>query len=92
MVKNAPVLEIEDFGFYGYDYRINIQGDKTFGYLSRDDQDNWTFNFGSTPSEATINDPVLYKNCTLNEVKEELEFGLTNFYIRFGINDCKYEL
>ena len=36
MIKNAPALEIEDFGFCGYDYRVDIKDDKTFGYLSRD--------------------------------------------------------
>lgn len=92
MIKNAPVLEIEDFGFCGYDYRVDIKEDKTFGYLSRESQDNWTFSFGDTPSEAASSDPVSYEGYTLNKLKEELKFELTNFYIRFGINDCKYEL
>lgn len=92
MVKNAPVLKIEYFGTCGYDYRVDIKGDKTFGYLSCDSQDNWTFYFGSTPSEAATSDPVSYEGYALNELKDELEFELTNFYIRFGINDCKYEL
>lgn len=92
MIKNAPVLEIEYFGYFGYDYQVYIQGEKTFGFLSRDDQDNWTFNFGDTPSEANSNDSVSYEGYTLNELKKELEFELTNFYIRFGIHDCKCEL
>lgn len=92
MIKNAPVLTIEDFESCGYDYRVDIQGDKTFGYLSRERQHIWTFSFGSTPSEAAISNPVWYENYTLNELKEELEFELTNFYIRFGLHDCKYEL
>lgn len=92
MIKNAPVLEIEDFGSCGYDYRVNIKGDKTFGYLSRESQNDWTFSFGSTPSDADTSDPVSYEGYTLNKLKKELEFELTNFYIRFGINDCKYEL
>ena len=92
MIKNAPVLKIENFRSYGYDYRVDIQGDKTFGYLSRERQDAWTFSFGTMPSEADDSYPVWYEGYTLNELKEELEFELTNFYIRFGINDCKYEL
>lgn len=92
MIKNAPVLEIEDFGLYGYDYRVDIQGDKTFGYLSHERQGVWTFNFGDTPSAAAASDLVWYEGYTLNELKKELEFELTNFYIRFGINGCKYEL
>lgn len=92
MIKNAPVLEIEDFGFCGYEYRIDIKGGETFGYLSHESQDNWTFSFGDTPSEADTSDLVLYEGYTLSELKEELEFELTNFYIRYGINDCKYEL
>jgi hypothetical protein len=92
MIKNAPVLEIEDFGFCEYDYRVDIKDDKTFGYLIRESQDSWTFYFGSTPSKAATSDPVWYEGYTLNELKKELEFELTNFYIRFGINDCKYEL
>lgn len=92
MVKNAPILEIEDFGFFGYDYRVDIQGGKTFGYLIRDGKENLVFGFGNTPSEAAISEPVWYEGYTLNELKEELEFELTNFYIRFEINDCKYEL
>lgn len=90
--KNAPVLEIEDFGSCGHDYRVDIQGDKTFGYLNRESQDNWNFSFGDKPSEANSNDSVSYEGYTLNELKEELEFELTNFYIGFGIDDCKYEL
>lgn len=92
MIKNAPVLKIEDFGSCGYDYRVDIHGDKTFGYLIRDGKDNFVFGFGNTPSKAAVSDPVWYEGYTLNELKEELEFELTNFYIRFGINDCKYEL
>lgn len=96
MVKNAPVLEIEDFGYCGYDYRVKNQDGKTFGYLSRDpqgnNQDMWMFCYGITTEEAAISDPVWYEDYTLNDLKEELEFELTNFYIRFGINDCKYEL
>lgn len=92
MIKNAPVLEIEYFGYFGYDYQVYIKGDKTFGFLSSDDQDNWTFNFGSALSEAATSDPVWYEGYTLSELKKELEFELTNFYIRFGINGCKYEL
>lgn len=92
MIKNAPVLEIEDFGSCGYDYRVDIQGDNTFGYLRRESQDNWTFIFGNTPSEAATNDPVSYDGYTLDELKEELEFELTNFYIGYGINNCEYEL
>ena len=92
MVKNAPVLKIEDFWTYGYDYRIDVKGDKTFGYLSRESQDSWKFYFGDTPRKATTNDPVYYEGYTLSELKGELEFEITNFYIRFGINDCKYEL
>jgi len=90
MIKNAPVLKIEDFRFCGYDYRVDIQDDKTFGYLSRERQDTWTFSFGTMPSEAAASDPVWYGGYTLNELKDELEFELTNFYIRYGINDCKY--
>lgn len=92
MIKNAPVLEIEDFGSCGYDYRVDIKGDKTFGYLSRESQDNWKFSYGETPSEAATSDEVLYEGYTLDELKEELEFELTNFYIRYGINNCEYEL
>lgn len=96
MIKNAPVLEIEDFGFCGYEYRVNIKGDKTFGYLSRDPQDNnqdmWMFCHGSNTEEAAASDPVWYEDYTLSNLKEELEFELTNFYIRFGLHDCKYEL
>jgi len=92
MIKNAPELEVEEFGFCGYDYRVDIKGDKTFGYLSLERQNNWTFNYGSTPSEAAASDPVSYEGYTLNELKDELEFELTNFYIGFGINDCEYEL
>nr|DAF07547.1 MAG TPA: hypothetical protein [Caudoviricetes sp.] len=92
MVKNAPVLEIEDFGSCGYDYRVDIQGEKTFGYLNHFSKSGWTLYFGSTPNEAAISDPVNYGGYTLSELKEELEFDLTNFYIRFGIHDCRYEL
>ena len=92
MIKNAPVLEIEDFRFCGYDYRVDIKGDKTFGYLSRESQYNWTFSYGDTPSEASTSDPVSYDGYTLDEIKEELEFELTNFYIGNGINGCEYEL
>ena len=92
MIKNAPVLEIEDFGFCGYDYRVDLQDGKTFGYLCHDGQDNWLFSFGDTPNEADVSDQVSYEDYTLNELKNELEFELTNFYIRFGINNCKYEL
>ena len=92
MIKNAPVLEIEDFGSCGYDYRVDIHGDNTFGYLSRESQDNWKFSFGNTPSEAAISDPVSYDGYTLNELKDELEFELTNFYIGNGIDGCEYEL
>ena len=90
MIKNAPVLKIEDFRSCGYDYRVDIQGDKTFGYLSHERQDVWAFSFGDTPSKAIASDPVWYEGYTLNELKNELEFELTNFYIRYGINDCKY--
>ena len=92
MIKNAPALEIEDFGSCGYDYRVDIKGDKTFGYLSLERQNNWTFSFGDTPSEASTSDEVLYEGYTLDEIKEELEFELTNFYIGLGINGCEYEL
>ena len=96
MIKNAPVLEIEEFGFCGYDYRVDIKGDKTFGYLSRDPQDTnqdmWMFCYGSTTEEAAISDSVWYEGYTLDELKEELEFELTNFYIGLGINCCEYEL
>lgn len=92
MIKNAPVLEIEEFGFCGYDYRVDIKGDKTFGYLNRESQDNWTFSYGETPSEASTSDSVMYEGYTLDELKEELEFELTNFYIGYGINGCEYEL
>lgn len=92
MIKNAPVLTIESFEYCGYDYRVDIQGDKTFGYLSHERQGVWTFNFGDTPSGAATSDPVSYEGYTLNGIKEELEFELTNFYISFGIHDCKYEL
>lgn len=92
MIKNTPVLEVEDLESCGYDYRVDINGDKTFGYLSRESQDNWTFSYGSTPSEATISDKVSYEGYTLNELKEELEFELTNFYIGNRINHCEYEL
>jgi len=96
MIKNAPVLTIEDFESCGYDYRVDMQGGKTFGYLScapqDNNQDNWIFSFGDTPSEAAISDSVWYEGYTLNELKDELEFELTNFYISFGIQDCKYEL
>ena len=92
MIKNAPVLEIEDFGFCGYDYRVEIKDGKTFGYLSRESQDNWEFSYGETPSEAATSDEVLYEGYTLDEIKEELEFELTNFYIGNGIDDCEYEL
>lgn len=92
MIKNAPVLTIEDFGYCGYDYRVNIYGEKTFGYLSHEREDVWAFSFGSTVEEAAINESVWYEDYTLNDLKEELEFEITNFYIRFGINDCKYEL
>uniref|UniRef100_UPI002FD8BC17 hypothetical protein n=1 Tax=Lactobacillus acetotolerans TaxID=1600 RepID=UPI002FD8BC17 len=60
MIKNAPVLEIEEFGFCGYDYRVDIKGDKTFGYLKRESQDNWEFSYGGTPSEAATSDEVMY--------------------------------
>ena len=92
MIKNAPTLEVEEFGFEGYDYRVDIKGDKTFGYLNRESQDNWTFSYGDTPSEASTSDPVSYDSYTLNDLKEELEFELTNFYIGNRINDCEYEL
>ena len=92
MIKNAPVLEIEDFGSYGYDYRFDIKGNKTFGYLSRKSKDNWTFYFGSNTEKAAVSDQVWYEGYTLNKLKDELEFELTNFYIRYGINDCEYEL
>lgn len=96
MIKNAPVLEIEDFKSCGYDYRVKNQDGTTFGYLSRDPQNNnqdmWMFCYGSTTEKASIGDPVWYEDYTLSELKEELEFELTNFYIRFGINNCKYEL
>lgn len=92
MIKNAPVLKIEDFGYCGYDYRVDIKDDKTFGYLSQERQGVWTFSFGDTPNKAATSDPVWYESYTLNELKEELEFELTNFYIRLGINNCKYEL
>jgi len=92
MIKNAPVLEIEDFESCGYDYRVDIQGEKTFGYLSRERQGVWPCSFGIMPSEAIISDPVWYGGYTLKELKDELEFELTNFYIRYGINDCEYEL
>lgn len=92
MIENAPVLTIEGFGFCGYDYRVDFKDEETFGYLSRDGQDNWIFSFGSNPSEADNSDPVSYDGYVLNEIKDELEFELTNFYIRFGINDCKYVL
>ena len=91
MIKNAPALEIEDFGFCGYGYRVNIKGNKTFGYLSVERQDNWTFSYGETPSEASTSDPVSYEGYTLDEIKEELEFELTNFYIGFGANGCEYD-
>lgn len=90
MIKNAPALEVGEFGFDGYDYRVDIKGDKTFGYLSRERQDNWTFSFGDTPSDAATSDPVWYEGYTLNELKEELEFELTNFYIGNGIEGCEY--
>ena len=90
MIKNAPVLEIENFGSCGYNYRVDIKGDKTFGYLNRESQDNWTFSYGDTPSEAATSDLVSYDGYTLNELKEELEFELTNFYIGYGISDCEY--
>ena len=92
MIKNAPTLEIENFGSCGYDYRVDIKGDKTFGYLNRESQDNWTFSYGDNPSEASTSDSVMYEGYTLNELKEELEFELTNFYIGNGINGCEYEL
>ena len=92
MVKNAPVLTIEDFESCGYDYRVDIQKGKTFGYLSHERKDVWAFSFGSTIEEAATNDVVWYEGYTLKELKEELEFELTNFYIRFGIDGCKYEL
>lgn len=92
MIKNKPVLEIEDFGFCGYEYRVDIKGDKTFGYLNRESQDNWTFSYGDTPSEASDSDPVSYEGYTLNELNDELEFELTNFYIGNGINGCEYEI
>jgi len=92
MIKNAPVLEVEEFGFCGYDYRVDIKGDKTFGYMSRGNQGNWTFSYGETPSEAATSDEVMYEGYTLDGIKEELEFELTNFYIGYGINDCEYEL
>ena len=91
MIKNAPVLEVEEFEFCGYDYRVDIKGDKTFGYLSRGTQDNWIFSCGETPSEAAISDSVWYEGYTLDGIKEELELELTNFYIGYGINDCEYE-
>ena len=92
MIKNAPVLEIQDFGSCGYDCRVDIQGDNTFGYLSRESQDNWMFSFGNTPREAATSDPVSYDGYTLKELKDELEFELTNFYIGNGIDGCEYEL
>ena len=92
MVENAPVLKIEDFGSFGFDYRVDIQGDKAFGYLSRGSQDNWIFSFGDTPSKAATSDPVSYEGYTLSDLKDELEFELTNFYIGLGIKDCEYEL
>ena len=92
MIKNAPALEVEDFEFEGYDYRVDIKGDKTFGYLNRESQDDWTFSYGDTPSEASTSDPVSYEGYTLDELNEELEFELTNFYIGLGINGCEYEL
>ena len=79
MIKNTPALEIEDFGFCGYDYRVDTQDGKTLGYLSHDDQGSWMFSTGSTPSEAKTSDPVSYEDYTLSEVKEELELELTNF-------------
>lgn len=79
--ENAPVLEIEDFGFCGYDYRVDIQDGKTFGYLKWDNQENWTFSSGDTPSEADTSDPVSYESYTLNELKEELESELRISYI-----------
>ncbi len=91
-VKNAPVLKIEDFRFCGYDYRVDIKGDNTFGYLSLGSKDNWIFSFGNTPSKAAISNPVWYEGYTLNELKDELKFELANFYIRFGLHNCKYEL
>jgi len=92
MIKNASVLEVEEFGFCGYDYRVDIKGDKTFGYLSRGNQGNWMFSYGETPSEAAISDSVWYEGYTLDELKEELEFELTNFYIGYGINDCENDI
>ena len=92
MIKNAPVLKIEDFGFCGYDYRVDIKGMKTFGYLNHYSKSGWTLYFGSAPSKAAISYPVNYEGYTLSELKEELKFEITNFYIRFWINDCKYEL
>ena len=92
MIKNAPVLKIEDFGFCGYDYRVKIKDGKTFGYLSRGPQGNWIFSYGETPSEAAISDSVWYEGYTLDELKDELEFELTNFYIGNGIDGCEYEL
>ena len=96
MIKNAPVLKIEDFVFCGYDYRVKNQDGTTFGYLSRDPQNNnqdmWMFCHGSNTEEADASDPVWYEDYTLSDLKDELEFELTNFYIRFGLHDCKYEL
>ena len=96
MIKNAPVLEIQDFGSCGYEYRVDVKGGETFGYLSRDSQDNnqdmWMFRYGITTEEADASDPVWYEDYTLSDLKDELEFELTNFYIRFGLHDCKYEL
>lgn len=92
MIKNAPVLKIESFGFCGYEYRIDIKGGETFGYLIHESQDNWTFCYGSNTEEVAVSDPVWYEGYTLNELKDEIEFELTNFYIRFWISDCKYEL
>jgi len=83
------MIKIEEFGFCGYDYRVD-KGDKTFGYLNRESQDNWTFSYGDNPSEASTSDSAMYEGYTLNELKEELEFELTNFYIGYGINDCEY--
>lgn len=74
MIKNAPVLEIKDFGSCGYDYRVDIKGGDTFGYLNSEGQGNWIF------SETATNDSVSYEDYTLSELKEELEFELANFY------------
>lgn len=76
--KNTFALEIEYFGFCGYDYRVDTQDGETLGYLSHDDQGSWMFSTGSTPSEAKTSDPVSYEDYTLSEVKEELELEFMN--------------